>query len=356
MGLGCRAGAGGNLNLLAHEIHLVFVDLARLPMEETGIDYFFLVGDQGCQPVFVGNADPAAGGCSVYLARFHDIAVIDFLQGALEYANRAFMKDIEACCLGRAGPVDERVRGQCHRFGAQVLHPLGDGEHEVLIHRYGAYETQALTVIPGQPHRYAFGEALPRCLPQGIGIGHFDGLIAGDPAMFGVIGLGRPTWCQKPDERALGVNGLAEVFEGHIVDLAALKGDGTGKLGGVQGYPGAPDHGPRGRYCRASRRHGLGRGCARCGARGGARGGRAPGIRCLLWPWDGARGRRCRRCRLRRLGRGAGGAGGLGGLKLARPLGFHLRLLPNELEGEHDQDRGHDGDDQVFLVAHGNSR
>jgi hypothetical protein len=194
-----------------------------------------LVGNQGGQPILVRDAEPAAGGLEVELPVVDHIAVVDLLEGLVEHPDQAFVQDVEAQDLRRAGARNQAVGRQLDVRVAVVHHPLGDGEHVVLVELQDALEAQALAVVPSQGHRRSGAEAVRVRLPQAVAAGQRRPPGARGPAEIGVIGLDRTDREQQFDQGAVRLDCFTVALEDEIVETAALEGDRAGQGGAVDG-------------------------------------------------------------------------------------------------------------------------
>ena len=104
---GARARRHGQAG--AAIVHLVLVDILGGAMDEPGLHALLLVGHQGGEPVFVGDADPSPLGVLDDLPGVPEIVVVDLLEGAVENAERPFVEDEVAKGLGRAGARNEAI-------------------------------------------------------------------------------------------------------------------------------------------------------------------------------------------------------------------------------------------------------
>ena len=181
LGAGEQPGGGGDLAAgidqprRAAEVGVVDVHALGSHRAVLAGDLLALGGDQRRQPVFVGQAQPAAGG-AVAVDDDLGVGVVGvtglggLLGGALggftglllprpelqqpqlgrrlvrqvgQGADGAFMDVLRlGVGLGQALALDRGVGPDGHRRGALVGHCVGDGEHELVVHRDGAGEDQ----------------------------------------------------------------------------------------------------------------------------------------------------------------------------------------------------------------------
>ena len=318
--------------LAAEIIDLIAIVLVADGMHEAIGHRLFLIRDQGGQPVFVGDPDPATDGTLLDIAVFLQVVVVDLAQGAVEHPKRALMQNVEAESLRRSGSRDQPIGEQRHALGAGIPHPLGRGHHIAVVESENPLEHQPLAIVPGQGHRLLWGQRAAIRGPDRVGARELHLGVRADPAELGIVGFRRANGAQKMNLVRCGIDFLAIVFEDDVVDTAALERDGPGNRGGIDGDA-------RGRLDRLGALGG--------GDDGGShrrRANRATGHR------DRGRVRSRRRRgavgveRRRRLARRE--------LLLAGLFLLHLGELVQELKAEQDHQRQRDGDYHVLLVAH----
>ena len=94
---------------VVHLVLLVLLVIIGGAVDEPGLHALLLVGHQGGEPVFVGDADPSPLGVLDDLPGVLEIVVVDLLEGAVENAERPFVEDEVAKGLGRAGARNEAI-------------------------------------------------------------------------------------------------------------------------------------------------------------------------------------------------------------------------------------------------------
>ena len=154
-----------------------------------------------------------------------EVVVVDLLEGAVEDAERAFVQDIEAQDVRRAGARDQAVGRQRHRHAAVVEHPLGHGEHVVLIDLVDPLEAQALAIVPGQRDRPGRGQHLAVGSPEGIAPGQAH--VAAGPAEVGEVGVLVTARRQQHDLRAVALDRLPVLGQHQVVDAPGGERDRT---------------------------------------------------------------------------------------------------------------------------------
>ena len=317
-------------------IGLVGVHAAAFGRGKAGADLCVGVGQQRRRPVFVGDAEPDIGGVPALALLVVDLLVGLVLQALVaDHADQAFMQNVIALHLRRAVARDQRIGKQRDRVAALVRHLVFQGEQITVVDRDGAAEDQARAVVVGQRHRMVDAErARALLLPHRVRPRHRrGGAGGGHPAELGVERLRRARRREQHDGRRVRIDGLAIVLERQIVDPAALEIDAA-----AQRRRGDGD-------ARRSGNHRVAR-CGRDRGRGGAghRRRRAGAGACAR------RGARLRRIRLRRAGLGLRLFLLLEQRLLA--LLFHLRIADEILPADHDDQRQHDGNDGVLVIAH----
>ena len=311
-----RHGDGG-----AQIVGLVFVDALLEPVQEARREGFARFRDEGRQPVFVGDAEPALRVLDLDLAVVGEVVIVMLLQPLAENPERAFMQDEETRGLRRAGARDEAVGIERHRRGGVVGDGLLDRQQEVVRKFDGPGEAQARAIVPGQLER-PFPAQLPVIGgPERIAGRHRSRPVGRDPAELGVEGPARAGRGQQGDERTVGVGRLPVVLERDAVyarpgerdragDAAVFNRD-AGRLLPGRGLPGG------------------GLGSRNDAGRGGQSSGRGDGARLRA-----GRGRRTGRARLLRRRR-------------------HLGRRHHHLEHQQDADRDDDREEEVAVVEHG---
>ena len=314
--------------------------LALLRGEGT-LERLRLVGNDGSGPVLVGDAEEAAGDRVPDLADriaardrllLVEVRVGDLLQALVaENTDHALVQHVIAEGDRAAVAGDEAVGLQGHGRRAAVLDRVLHREHELVVDRDRAAEDQTLLVLPGQGDRAAGSQRSLVGRPHRILVRQAARLRA-DPAELRVIGVLGAGGRQEHDDRALGIDGLAVVLQGHVVDAAAAQVDGAGDGGSVDGDARRAGEGCLTSLNSWSRRRARNR--SRHGGRGATGLARACGrIRCV--------GIDLRGLRLLR------------GLPLLFGLGSRKEVLP----AQQDRQRQGDGDDEVFVIfTHGNVR
>ena len=231
-GLPRRCAGQDGLAVLSDEIDLVAVSGTLGQVAELRLHRNRLVGDQGCQPVFVGDTGPAARGGGIerdaafLVALGLRLVVGGFLQRAVEHAVHALEQDVVAGDLGLVVATDARPWEQRDRLVAGVDHRLVDGEHVVVIDRQFELEGQALAVVPGQCRRVTRGDGLPGGGPQGVVVRELDRLAGrSGPAILHIVGLPVRPRLQQPDQGRIRGQRLAVVFQDDVVDARAEQAD-----------------------------------------------------------------------------------------------------------------------------------
>ncbi len=318
-GLG-KLAARRNGHGLAQHIGLHGLDVALIAGPELGFDGLTLIGDQGRQPEFVGDAQPAAGrfladrrllGPVLVFVLFSDIAA-----ALAEGADGALVRDHFPAQRRRYALAPNRaIGGNGDRLGAEVGHCVGDGEQILVVDRNHAGEAQPLAIVPGQGDGGRGRQGLARRQsPGGIQSGHAAGDIGSEPAELGEIGIFHPLRPEQLD-RLVGAQGLVIAQQEKVIELSALKRE------------------------RAAQPVGLDRDAAGIAQRGLA-----------IGDEDGRRGRDVG-------GIGRQGHPGLAGLGHRLALGIQGRLAlvrlgleDKGLIGEQEDHRDHDEDDRVATV------
>ncbi len=167
--------------LAAVEIGLEDVAMALAIISHLRGDGRLLRRDEGGEPVFVGEAEPAAGGGIDHRAFLH-IGIVIFvrrrppsavMQRAVEHGERAFMQQIRRGGRRLADAHDAAKGGERHRLAGAVLDRLGDGEHVIVVDGVTALEAQALAIVPGEIDRLLRREQFARGGPARLGPGSF---------------------------------------------------------------------------------------------------------------------------------------------------------------------------------------
>ena len=191
-----------------------------------------LVGDQGGQPVFVGDSGPAArgrggvGDAVVRLRLADRLGVGGFLQRAVDHAQQTLEQHVVAGDVGLVFAADARPGKQLHRLAGGVLHALVDGEHVVVVDREHDLEGQPRTVVPGQRDRLGGGQLLVVVVHSVSTPGTFT-LAArlGRPAILHVIGLGVGTRRQQPHKGRIRGQRFAVAEQHEVVEARAQQAD-----------------------------------------------------------------------------------------------------------------------------------
>ncbi len=209
-------------------VGLIDVELAVLGVAVDGVDLLARIGDQGRQPVFVGDAGPGAGGVEL-LGRgavLRQVLVLERPHAPVEVADRALVDDAVFADVRRHALALHRAIGrERHRQGAGVGDGVGEGEHVVLVHVDLARERQALAVGVGQDDRLAGRErgALGE-RPGGGGARQARHVLA-DPAEVHEPGEGRAFRPQHLDRRRVLGRRLAVLGEEEVVEACAAQRD-----------------------------------------------------------------------------------------------------------------------------------
>ncbi|MNJ37164.1 hypothetical protein D3C77_319730 [compost metagenome] len=314
-------GAGG-----AQHGGFMDVQPLRVAHREAAFDGLVLGRDQGRQPVFVGDAHPAAGRLLLDARLLGPVLVLDLFGGELavrtEGADGPLVQDHLLAQVDRnALALDAAVGGDGDGLGPQVGHRVLDREHILVVNRDDAREAQAVAVVPGQFDRGGRGQGLALGqAPDGVGAGHAAGDVRAAPAELGEIGVLHALRAEQLDRRRTPVQRLAVVGQIQVVDARALQRQRAVQLrrldrhagDGAQGLGAVLDEDARRRAGRRQAR--VGRGLARL----------------LLLGGDD--------------------------LRLAPALG--LRTHHHEVVDAHDQGRAHEEDDGVarILVLHRGQR
>ncbi len=181
----------------------------------------------GRHPVFVGDADPAAGGTEALGrgAGFLEVVILGVDFAAVRHPDKAFMQDPAGDGLGNVLARDIAVREQIHRRAALVGDAVGDREHVFVVDGDGAGEDQAMAIVPAQDHRMARRQdAAIHLGPFTAVIGHVGGA---DPAELRIIGIVGALGGQQHDLRRFGIDRVVILLQAQIVDARALEQDGA---------------------------------------------------------------------------------------------------------------------------------
>ncbi len=185
-----RNGDGGLAEIIGLiDVAPVVGDVLELAGEVGG-----LIGDQGGRPVFVGEAEPAAGRVlGDFLLVVLQVRIVNLLKLTLEDADQALEQHIDAIHLGRALALDAGIGKERDGTGGLVGHVLLDAEEIVVVHRDGAGEDEAFAIVPGEGEGLAGCEhGIGRRLPFGLGIGELGGgARRWNEALLGEIAAGR---------------------------------------------------------------------------------------------------------------------------------------------------------------------
>ena len=318
-------------------IGLVGVQPAAFGRGKAGADLCVGLGQQRRRPVFVGDAEPDIGGVPADALLLVYLLVGLGLQALVaDHADQALMQNVIALHLRRAVTRDQRIGKQRDRVAALVRHLVLEREQITLVDRDGAAEDQARAVVEAQRHRMVDAQrARALLLPQRVRAGHRrGGAGGGHPAELGVERVRRARRREQHDGRRGRIDGLAIVLERQIVDPPALEIDAA-----AQRRRGDGD-------ARRSRNHRLARRGRDRGRGGAGNRRRRGGARCAR----SRRSARLRRIRLRRARLGLRLFLLLEQRLLA--LLFHLRIADEILPADHDDQRQHDGNDGVLVIAH----
>ena len=214
--------AGSDGDAAAAIVGLVAVALDLVA--EAGLDRQILLGHQRRQPVFVGDAEPAAGAGELDIALFGDVLVLPLLEPAVQRADRALVQDVVAQRRRRAPAAEQAVGIERHRLAGVVGDRPLDREHVVGVELEPLGEGQAGTVVPVQRHRVRGRELRTLGVPERLGAGQRRAGVA-DPAIFGEVGVRRTRRAEQHDLGRVRVHGLAVALQGDVVDPAALERD-----------------------------------------------------------------------------------------------------------------------------------
>ena len=323
--VGGRLAGRHDKRVLAQIVSLEHVVARLMGVAESSRDGLLLVGDGRDAPVLVGDAKPAAGrlnGCrrGVLL----QVLVGDLLELAREHPDQTLVDDVHALHVRNALPHHARIRIERHRALRPVLNLLAGGEEIVGIDRDGPLEDEPLAIVPGERHRRAgLQDRTGRDLPDGPGIRRLHPRAGrGHPALLGEVGFLAARGAEQRDGRTARLHGDPVLLEAQVIQMAALEVDRARKARRVDRKPG------RGRDDCLARLDGR-------GSLGGPRKLRrlaGGGLLALL-----LRGARLV-CLLLLLGL-------LVALLLEHRLG--IEILP----AGNDQDRQHDREDEVLVVA-----
>ena len=234
---------------------------------ELGLDGLVLRRDQRRHPVFVGDAQPAAGGVEFLAWLLGPVAVLQ-LGGCKavalgEGADAALVQDLGlAQRRGHALALDAAIGGDGDGGGAQVGHRVGHGEHVAGVDRQHAGEAQALAVVPGQGDRGRRRQGRSGGQPPDrIGPRNATRDIGSGPAELGEIGVLHALRTEQLLVRRRRVDGLPIVFQEQVVDPPALERQRTLQRRGrhrdardiAQGFGAVGDEGDRSGRARGRR-------------------------------------------------------------------------------------------------------
>ncbi len=215
----------------ADVVDLVVVAVV-LDMAEIDLGRQRLVGDQRGQPVFVGDARPAAGGggvvgqAAMLVALGLGLVVGGLLQRAVDHAQQALEQHVVAGDLGLVVAADARPGEQRDRLAGGVLHRLVDREHVVVVDRQADLEGQPGAVVPGQRDRLAGRQLVRRRGPGGVVVRQFHGRACRRrPAILDVVGMILRPRLQQPDQRRVRGDLLAVVLQHQVIELGAQQID-----------------------------------------------------------------------------------------------------------------------------------
>ena len=191
---------------------------AELPVEAAR-----LVGDQRGQPVFVGEAQPAALGCETLRTLVDVLEVGAVVRRIVVHRHRTGVDCPAVRVLRHAGAVDQRVASHRHRRLARVRHCLADGEQIVVVDRQIDAEALSARVRCGQRYRTTGSEDVGGSGPHCVRRRRHQPTIA--PAELREIRLGCARGRQQPDRcRVLG-NRFLVIGQHQVVDPRAAQVD-----------------------------------------------------------------------------------------------------------------------------------
>ena len=209
---------------------------------ELAVERLTLVGDERGQPVFVGEAEPAAGRRELLRGLVDVLVVRTVMRAAIVDRHRPDMDRHRRRILRDADAVDEAVGSDGDGSGAGVEDGLANREHVILVDR--DLDAEALAGGVGRVERDRRGRrqrGRARGRPDGVGSGRGQALRA--PAEACEIRVGRAGGRQQADRRRVLRDGLVIALEHEIVDPRALQVDGAGHAGRLDADArGAGDH------------------------------------------------------------------------------------------------------------------
>ncbi len=263
--------ARGHRHGVAAIVGLVAVALDL--MAEAGLQRHVLLRHQRGQPVFVGDAQPAAGARELDLTLLGDVGVFPLLQPVAQHADRALVQDVVAQRRRRAPAADQAVGVEGDRLVGAVGDGAPDREHVVGVELDPLGEAETLAVVPAEGDPVLGRQLAALRRPNRLRPGHGHARVTGHPAVFGEVGVGSAGRAQQHDLGRGRIDRLAVAGQGDVVDAAALERDRAvdgavvdadprriGERIGARQCPAAacgPGHRHAGRLARSGRRHGL---------------------------------------------------------------------------------------------------
>ena len=228
---GLRVGAGAGRDGLGLGEGIGLEEAGRRARDgQRTFEWHILVGRDDRAPICVGEAEPAADAFEAApgAGLLADLVVGEFLDAAVaDETDEALVQHRVAGGVRRAMPRHQRIGIERDRIAGLVGDGIVDREQEVVVDCDGPREHKSLPVVPGQGDGLLAREFRPGGgLPERI-VARQDGGLSGraDEADLGIIGLRRAGRRQQDDVRALRIDRLTEIAQGHVVDAAALQRD-----------------------------------------------------------------------------------------------------------------------------------
>ena len=123
---------------------------------EIGAVIDFVLGrNDGRHPVFVGDADPAAGRrkCLGRRADLLEVVILGVYFAVVRHADKAEVENIGRGDIGNALARDIGEGKQGGGLAGLVHHIVRHAKHILFVNADGAVEDKTLTIVPGQRHR-----------------------------------------------------------------------------------------------------------------------------------------------------------------------------------------------------------